>query len=571
MKRFLDYLKPYFSSMIVGFMIKFFGTIMDLLLPWILAYSIDEIVPKQNVNLILFWGLIMILCSFIAVVTNITANRMASRVARDTTKKIRHDLFEKISYLSNRQIDNLTISSLETRLTTDTYNVQQFVGMMQRLGIRSPILLVGGIIVTLLLDPFLSLVLIAIIPCIGFVVYLVSKKGIPLYNNLQISIDNLVGKIREDIAGIRVIKALSKISYEKEQFEVINNKVVKNEKKVSTVMATTNPMMNLFLNLGLTIVIIVGAYRVNLGLSQTGKIIAFLTYFTVILNAMLSITRMFVIYSKAITSLKRIFNVLDEPTDLRLQPKNYEDNKKHILWKDVTFSYNKNKNNLENISFSLEKGQTLGIIGSTGSGKSTVIKLLLRLYDADKGIIRINGHNIQSIPFEKLHSMFGTVLQHDFLFAGSISENISFGRNLTKDDVKKAASLAQANEFIEDFDDTYDHMIAAKGSNLSGGQKQRVLLSRALAKDPEILILDDSSSALDYKTDAKLRKSILDNLEDTTKIIVAQRISSIMHADYILVIENGSITGYGNHDDLIKNCDTYKEINKIQMGGLNVG
>lgn len=567
MRKIIAYLKPYFPRMALGLIIKFTGTIMDLLLPWILAYTIDDIVPQKNMRLIILWGIVMIFCSVVAVLTNIIANRMASKVAMDTTEAVRHDLFEKISYLSCRQVDSFSIPSLESRLTSDTYNIHQMIGMMQRLGVRAPILLLGGIIVTLTLEPVLSLVLILILPFIGLLIYSVSKKGIPLYIGLQQSVDAMVRTVRENISGIRVIKALSKTNYEKQRFSGINAEVVKREKRAGITMALTNPTMNLLLNLGLTLVIIIGAYRVNAGLTQPGKIIAFLTYFTIILNAMLSITRMFVMYSKGTASAERICQILDTPEDLTLEPKSHTEDGYHIVFDHVSFSYHKDKNSIDDISFKLRQGETLGIIGATGSGKSTLIRLLLRLYDVDKGEIRIHGDNIRSIPPEELHTKFGVVFQDDILFADTIAANIDFGRGLSGGQVEAAAASAQAKEFIDSLADGYRHMLTSKSTNLSGGQRQRVLISRALAAQPEILVLDDSSSALDYKTDSMLRKALVNNFKDTTTIIIAQRVSSILNSDHILVLEDGRTLGYGTHEELLQSCQSYREISMSQMGG----
>lgn len=567
MKGILKYIKPYILQMVLGLIIKFTGTIMDLCLPWILAYMIDDIIPQNNVNLIFIYGVIMVICSIIAVTNNIIANRMASRVARDVTREIRHDLFVKISYFSNTQIDKYTIPSLISRMTSDTYNIQRLIGVMQRLGVRAPILLIGGVIVTLTLEPVLSLVLIATLPFVGIMVYYVSKKGVPYYSEFQMYVDKLVRIVRENIIGIRVIKALSKTEYEKSRFEKINKDTSDKEKKASIVMGINSPMMNLILNLGLSIVIIVGAFRVNSGTTEPGKIVAFLTYFTIILNAMLSITRMFVLYSKGSASAMRISEVLEEDEDIVIKNEDYIESKYHIEFNNVSFSYNKDVNAISNINFKLKRGETLGIIGATGSGKSTIIKLLMKFYEVDEGKIRINGYGINGVDKNELHKKFGVAFQNDMIFENTIYENIKFGRDLRKEDIFRAAEYAQAKEFIENLREKYNEHLTSKGSNLSGGQKQRVLISRALAKKPEILILDDSSSALDYKTDSLLRKAINDNFKDTTTIIVAQRISSIKNADKIIVLEEGKIIGYGNHDELIKDCYVYKEISDSQMGG----
>lgn len=567
MSSIFKYLKPHVPKMTVGFIIKFFGTIMDLMIPWMLSYVLDYVVPQKSVKLILFWGLLMILAAGIALATNIGANRMASAVARDTTRSLRHDLFQKISYLSSRQIDYFSIPLLESRLTTDTYNVNQVVGMMQRLGVRAPILLIGGICITLTLEPVLTLVMISVLPFITLVVWLVSRKGIPMYSYLQQGVDILVRTVRENISGIRVIKALSKTDQEKEHFAKVNKEVVRRETRASITMGITNPMMNLLLNFGLTLVILVGAVRVNGGKTQPGTIIAFLSYFTIILNAMLSVTRMFVMYSKGSASAQRIYEVISTAEDLMLKEEAAVEEEDHIVFDHVSFSYKGKSDNLSDISFRLKKGETLGIIGATGAGKTTIINLLMRMYEKKSGEIRINGRPVTSIPPEELHTMFGVVFQNDVLFADTIRANIDFGRKLPEERIIKAAQAAQAMEFINGLPEGFDHMVTARGTNLSGGQKQRVLLARALAGDSDILILDDSSSALDYKTDSQLRQALREGYAGVTTIVIAQRISSILHADHILVLDEGRAIGYGTHEQLMESCELYREISESQMGG----
>ncbi len=575
MKKIFGYLKPYIGRMSLGVIIKFIGTIMDLFIPWILAHIIDNVIPLQNIKLIFIWGVLMIVCSILGVTLNIAANRMAAKVARDTTRRVRHDLFKKISYLSSTQVDEFGIPSLISRMTTDTYNVHNMIGMMQRIGIRAPILVIGGIFMTSSLDLYLTLVLIAILPILGLLVYFVTKKSLPLYKEQQASIDRLVRKVRENIVGIRVIKALSKTEYEREQFRDVNLDVVKKEKKAGMTTAIINPSMSLLLNIGLVFVIIVGAFRVNAGSTEVGKIIAFLTYFTIILNAMMAVTRVFIVFSRASASANRIQEVLNTEEDLVIHATAEENNLKagkpsnkseyHIEFKNVSFSYNSVENNLNNISFKLKKGESLGIIGSTGSGKTTIISLLMRFYDVNEGEILIDGVNIKSIDKVKLSEKFGIVFQNDTIFEDTILENITLGRKIDLEQVKKASAYAQASDFIENIDGNYDAKLDIRGANLSGGQKQRILIARALAGRPEILILDDSSSALDYKTDANLRKEIGDKFKDTTTIIVAQRVSSIMNSDHIIVLEEGEILGYGTHDELINTCEIYKEISQSQM------
>lgn len=552
---------------------------MDLFIPWILAYVIDSVIPVGSLRLIFAWGGVMLVCSILAVSFNIIANRMASRVASDATQIIRHDLFAKTMYLSARQTDAFTKPSLISRLTTDTYNVNQMIGRVQRLGVRAPILLVGGVLFTMSLDPVLSSVLLLVMPVLAVVMVVVSRKGMPLYRKLQSSVDSFVCLVREDIAGIRVIKALSKMDYEKEKFDRINKMVVTCERNAEKTMAVLNPSMNMLLNLGLVGVIIVGAFRVNAGTSEVGKILAFMTYFTIILNAMMSISRMFVIINKAVASAARIDQVLSCEDDLALlgdktgqeaeKADTVEaDAEKEIVFDHVSFSYNKKEPNLKDISFTVRKGEMLGIIGSTGSGKTTLASLLMRLMDVDEGRVLIGGRDVRSFEKEELRSRFGVVFQNDTIFEDTIYENVRMGRQLGREEIVQALSYAQAEEFTQEKERSEGGMLDIRGANLSGGQKQRVLIARALAARPEILILDDSSSALDYRTDAMLRRQLKENFSGTTTILIAQRISSVMHADHILVLEDGEMIGYGTHEELLMGCAVYREISRSQTGDI---
>ena len=571
MKFIYQYLKPFIGIMIVGLLIKTIGTLIELALPYILSYILDDLVPNDGrLSMIILWGGIMILCALIALFCNIKTNRMASKVARDCTRKIRHDLFYRTITLSGKQLDYFTIPSLEARITTDTYNVQNFIGRIQRLGVRAPLLLMGGIIVTLIMDAYLSLVMIAILPIIFVVVLFISLKGVKLYANVQDSVDGMVRVVREDTQGIRVIKALSKVEKEQQRYDKVNKKLINAEKKANLAMGFVNPIMSLLMNLGITFVVLIGAYRVMNRQTEPGKIVAFTQYFTMISTATLSITRIFMMYTKSSASASRIAEVMHTEKDLEvasLDTYPLVENDDYIVFDNVSFSYNQTKDNLKNINFHLSKGKTLGIIGATGSGKTTLINLLMRFYDVNKGSIRIGGKDIRTIPEKDLHTLFGIVMQNDFLFSDTILENIRFGREISQNDIEKATKISQAYDFIMSFPEGFNHVLSQKATNISGGQKQRLLIARALANHPEILILDDSSSALDYKTDANLRKAILQNLEHTTSIIVAQRVSSVMNADLIIVLEEGEIIGMGNHQDLLSTCEVYREISESQMGG----
>ena len=572
------YLRPYFPRMGVGFVIKFLGTVMDLCIPYILAYIIDSVIPTGEKRLVLLWGMLMLVCSFLALSGNVIANRMASKVASDATEVIRHDLFSKTMHLSNGQTDSFTKPSLISRMTSDTYNLHQALGRVQRLGVRAPILLIGGICVTFTLDPVMACVLLATLPLLGFITVYVSGKSIPMYSGLQEANDRFVRLVREDIAGIRVIKALSKTDYETEKFRSVNREVVERERKNGMVMAIINPSMNILLNLGLVGVILVGAYRVNGGASEVGKILAFTTYFTIILNAMMSISKMFTVLSKAIASGNRIWQVLECGEDMEIVEEIYnervggEENASRlpvseIEFEHVTFSYLKQGDaNIRDLSFRIEKGETLGIIGEIGSGKSTIVNLMMRMYDADEGMIRIAGRDVRSYPPEKLKEKFGVVFQNDTIFEDTIAGNVTLGREMDEQQIREALLYARAGEFVEEKTGKEAEALNIKGANLSGGQKQRVLIARALAAKPEILILDDSSSALDYRTDSELRRGIREHFTDTTLVIVAQRVSSIRNADHILVLEDGKPIGYGRHEELLQSCETYAEIARSQMG-----
>ena len=586
MRTVYKYIKPVLWPMIGGLTLKFIAAMFDLTIPYFLETIIDKAAPTGQINQVLFWGVVMLVCSVLALVTNVTANRMAVRNTSKVTKTLRHDLFAKISHLSARKTDEFTVSSLISRLTTDSYNVNDMLVRVQRIGVRAPFLLIGGIIITLTLDPVLTLVLVAMLPIIAVVVYFVTKYSVPIYTHCQQILDKLVRTVQENATGVRVIKALGKGEHERKRFDNVNAGLANENKKAGVIMAITNPAATIVLNIGLTLVVIVGARRVNSGLTEPGTILAFLSYFTIILNAMLGITRVFVICSKGSASAKRIESVLLAEDDMPILPE--EENAQtenadapHIEFRGVTFSYNKKeksdglrseerdyiKNNLTDISFTLSRGQTLGIIGATGSGKSTIVNLLIRFYDPDKGTVLVDGRDVRCIPREELCKKFGIAFQNDFIMANSIFENISFGRDLTEEQVNRAIVLAQAKQMIDELPEGTGYRLTARGTNISGGQKQRMLIARAVAAEPEILILDDSSSALDYKTDASLRKALHSSLPDTTTVIIAQRISSIMNADLILVLDEGSIIGRGRHSELMESCPEYKLIADTQMGG----
>lgn len=563
---FSRYVRAEWKSVSFGLTIKLIGTVMDLFIPWTLAYIINKVTPTKDIRKIVLLGTAMIVMTVVALVLNILANRNANRVSKRIVTRMRSELFRSIMYLTRSRTDEFTVPSLISRVTSDSYHVHSMIGMMQRIGVRAPILVLGGLVVTVLTDPGLALVLLALQPLIFFTVYLISRKGLPLYTALQSQLDRIVLIMRENITGVRMIKALGKEEHERERFDKINRSLIDREKKSAQLMAMTNPLISLYLNIGLALVVLIGALRIQDGSTEIGTIVAFLSYFTMMINSMYAISRIFIVSTKGIASYRRISEVIHTKSDLEILDLPKEDTDYHIAFKNVSFSYYTNKNHLTGVDFGLKRGQTLGIIGPTGSGKTTIVKLLMRFYDVTSGAILISGRDVRSIPFEELYNMFGIVFQDDVLFADTIAENISLGRNIEAEDLAASIEMAQASEFIDRFEDKLNHHLTIRGSNLSGGQKQRLLISRALVANPEILILDDSSSALDYATDQRLRTSIRDHFTDSTRIIIAQRISSIKHSDMILFMSEGTVSGIGTHDELMKNNEEYRATCEAQLG-----
>ncbi len=588
MRFIFSYLKKYRGMIAAAMTIKSIAALGELMLPYVLEHMVDDVVPRQSRALIFGWGAVMIALAVFVRQTNVKANRMSTKVAKESIYEIRRDLFWKSLGLSGNQVDEFGLPSLNSRMTSDSYNVQNFIRSFQAMGVRAPILLIGGIAITLTMDVGLASVLCILAPImIGLVVF-VSWKGIPLYEKVQQCVDDIVRIMRENITGIRVVKALSKEDYEMRRFGEANEQMAGKDIRAGIVMALPGPLMTFVLNVGLTIVVVVGAVRVDGGLTRPGVILAFLTYFNMISMGVMGLNRVFMMMSKANASAARIAAVVhaeDELTPLPEAEAAVTEREDYIVFDHVGFHYGRDsagaehfpgqavgrfdgqgrQKSLDDIDFSMKKGGTLGIIGATGCGKTTIINLLMRFYDADEGAVFIDGKDVRTYDKDALHRMFGVVFQNDVIFADSLKENIAFGRDVSPEQMDAAAADARARDFIREYEDTYEHRAVVRGANLSGGQRQRVLIARALAAAPDILILDDSSSALDYKTDA-LRKAIREHHADTTTIIVAQRISSIMSLDDIIVLEEGKIIGHGTHDQLLEGCPMYQEIYRVQMG-----
>lgn len=544
-------------------MFKFIATMAELSLPLVLDYLIDEIVPTKNITFMVYAGIVMLAAAVVAITCNIVANRLAAKAAGNMTRDLRYALFKKITYLKSGQVDEFTLPSLVSRLTSDTYYVNQAVARTLRLGVRAPILLVGGLVFTFLLNWRLALVLLACIPLVVLVLFVITAKSVPMYYRVQRSADKSVRAMQENISGVRVIKALCKTEYEERKYEAVNAELTADEFRANKLAALTNPIVTLILNLGLVGVIVVGAVVS----APSGTVLAFLSYFVLILNAMLGISKIFVVLSKGVASAGRITRVLETDESVSCEECKGGNPDYAFEFKDVCFSYNGKEDNLKHASFGVRRGQTVGIIGGTGSGKTTVINLLMRFYDAGRGAVYVGGRDVRSYPEGELRRKFGVAFQSDFLIASTVRENIDYFRNLPEENILKAAEVACASEFIEGLEGGLDYALAQKAANLSGGQKQRLLIARALAAEPEILVLDDSSSALDYSTDAKLRKGLKEQYPDCTKLIVAQRVSAVRHADMILVMDDGEIVGAGTHEELKNTCEEYVQICLVQTGG----
>lgn len=562
-------MKKTWSFILLTMVIKFIGTFLELLIPYVLEYIIDVVAPTKSLKMVLVWGGVMIVLAILCRLFNKTANQRAVTSASKNIYRLRQDLFEKTIYLSSDVIDHITLPSLISRLTSDSYNILSFMQSSQTLGVRAPILLLGGFIVTFSMDRGMAMILAVMAPLIIAIVVFISRKGIPLYTTVQKKLDEVVRIMRENISGIRVIKALGKEKREIHHFEMADKDMEKSEIKAGFTMALPTSIVKVFMNIGLVLVVIIGAVRVSEGTMKPGVILAFLSYFQMIMMGVLTLNRFFLMMSKANASSMRIKDTMDSISSLSITEEesgNEKAKEGYIVFDDVSFSYNGSSNAVSHISFSLERGKTLGIIGGTGSGKSTIINLMMRFYDPQKGNIFVDGKNIKSYELPSLRRHFGVVFQNDFIFHDTISSNIKMGRNISDEDMKKAAENAMAAEFIERYEEGYEHYSAIHGAAFSGGQKQRLLISRALSGDSPVIVLDDSSSALDYRTDSMVRKNILSNHKSSSLVIVAERVSAVMNADEILVLHNGEIIGRGRHDHLMESCDEYRDIYQTQMG-----
>ncbi|MEZ0536666.1 ABC transporter ATP-binding protein [Caldicellulosiruptoraceae bacterium PP1] len=571
MKKLFVFLKPFWKAVILAPLLMVIEVVTDLMQPALLARIVDSGVMKGNLNYVIKTGLIMLLLAFIGMVGGIGCTIFASIASQNFGCSLREHLFKKIMSFSFKNIDKFKASSLITRLTNDVMQVQGLVFMSLRVVVRAPLLFIGGIVMVVLINAHLSIILLATIPIVAFSLYIISKRSMPLFSWVQKKIDRVNEVIRENLMGVRVVKAFVRETLEKSRFFIANKELLSTSLRAFSLTLLIWPSMMFAMNLSTILVLWFGAFQVKYGSMHVGEIIAYINYLNQILFSLMMIGNIFLFISRASASADRINEVLSTQVDIQ----NQEDAIKKpikfgkVEFKNVTFKYEDSKSEpvLKNISFVAQPGETIAIIGATGSGKTTLVSLIPRLYDVENGSILIDDIDIKKMDIDTLRKSIGVVFQDTLLFSGTIEENIKWGKfDAQKEEIEYATQIAQAYEFINSFPDRFETIIGQRGVNLSGGQKQRLSLARAIIKNPKILILDDCTSAVDLSSERKIRNALKDTLGKCTTFIVAQRISTIMEADKIIVLDNGEIVATGTHEELIKSCSIYQEIYNSQLG-----
>ena len=550
----------------------------EIVLPKIMASMIDSGIGAEVAGLgtgyILSRALLMIACICIMIIGGIGGHFFAIRASVYFSADLRQGVFEKVQNFSFKNIDNFSTGSLVTRLTNDITQVQNMVRMLLIMAMRSPGMLIGGIIMACSINKELALILAFVIPILAVLIGLLLKTAFPRFSAMQKKLDNLNSGIQENITNVRVIKSFVRQDFETEKFENANSDLMNTTMRALKIVITTMPIMTLAMNITTLLVVWFGGNFVVGGSMGVGDLTAFTTYITQILMSLMMVSMLFLQFSRALASSTRITEVLKTDVDLTDENAGQKDKKVEngrVEFKNVSFKYyeKRKENVLENISFTAEPGEIVGIIGTTGSGKSSLVQLIPRLYDVTDGEVLVDGVDVKKYDLKALREMIGVVLQKNVLFSGTIEENIRWGKkDATHEEIVAACKAAQADGFINEQPDGYNTYLAQGGLNLSGGQKQRLCIARAMIKKPKILILDDSTSAVDTATEAKIRESFYSDLKDTTVFIIAQRISSVKDADEILVVDDGKIKGIGNHDELIKTNEIYQEIYNTQQKGV---
>ena len=559
----MKYIKPYRIQAIIGFLFKMTEAFFELIVPMVVADIIDNGIAKNDSNYILKMGFVLFLLAIIGYCCALICQYFASKTSQGFGTYLRNDMFKAMNAYDYENIDDIGTPSLITRITNDVNQLQLAVAMAIRLVSRSPFLIIGSLIMAFQINVQMALIFLLSAPLLALCIFLVMSKSLPLYIRIQKQLDRVSLICRENLSGIRVIRAFSKQFQEKNRFEEATQKQKDMQIKVGKISALLNPLTSVIVNIAIIFILYIGGIRVNAGSLTQGEIIALINYMNQILLSMFVFANVIVIFNKASASYKRIQEVLAIHPHIHDGSGNTNFQKENLISFDhVTFAY-QGAQALKDLNFKILKGETIGIIGGTGSGKSTLVHLIPRFYDVTQGQILIKGNPIQDYPLKGLREMIGIVPQQAVLFTGTIRENIQWGKKDASDsEIKEALRIAQAT-FVDELDEGLDSMIHQGGKNLSGGQRQRLTIARALVKKPEILILDDSASALDFATDAALRKAL--KTLDSTTIIVSQRVSSVMHADKILVLSHGELVGMGNHQELLETCSLYQEIAKSQL------
>lgn len=570
MKYLNKYIKKYWKLFLTAIGFLSIEAISDLLQPTIMAKIIDVGVANRDMKYVLHMAMIMLMVTILGAIGAITRNIVSSKVSQRFGTELRGDLFRKIQTLSLDNLNQFEGASLITRLTNDVTQVQNFAHRMMRIFVKAPILCVGGLIMATILSIRMAIVLAVVVPMVGILIFFNMQIGYPYYKKVQKSLDRVNSVMREYLEGVRVVKAFNRFGFESKRFEKSNQDYTFISAKALRLTAIFSPAITLVVNFGILAVLWFGGISVNNGNLEVGKIMAFINYMTQILFSLMMISMVFNMFVRARASAERIGEVFMQENDMiQLSTRPLADAKGRIDFENVCFTYKGYSGEpvLKNINLTFFPGQTVGIIGSTGSGKSSLVSLIPRFHDATSGVVKVDGIDVREIDQKELRDIIAIVTQKTTLFTGTILDNIRWGhQNATLEEAQHVANVAQAHEFISSMPDSYNSTLGQGGVNLSGGQKQRISIARALIKRPKILILDDSTSALDVTTETKIRKDLREYSTNLSCIIIGQRITSVMGADNIIVLEDGEIVGEGTHDKLIKECDVYKDIYRSQIG-----
>ncbi|MCM3340789.1 MULTISPECIES: ABC transporter ATP-binding protein [unclassified Paenibacillus] len=569
MMKLFRFLRPY--RIPIGFVLAlvFVQSLSDLYLPTLMSDIVDTGIVQGDTPYILRIGGFMLLVAAGGMICSIGASYLSSKVAAGFGRLLRGKVFAHVENFSLQEFDKIGTASLITRTTNDITQLQQVLIMILRMMVSAPMMCIGGIIMAVSKDAKLTLVLAVAIPLLALAIFAVASKGIPLFKAMQVKLDKLNLVLREGLTGIRVIRSFNRIDHEKERFNEANQDLTNTAVKVNRIMASLMPLMMLAMNFSTIAIIWFGSIRIDNGHMQVGSLMAFIQYAMQIMFSLIMVSIIFVMIPRASASAARINEVLNMQSEIKdaAQVKQANRERGYIEFNDVTFSYpGAEQPAISNISFSASPGETTAIIGGTGSGKSTLLSLIPRFYDVDSGSIMVNGVDVREMAQQDVRSKIGFVPQKAVLFTGTINDNICYGKqDATDEEIRHAANIAQATEFISAMQDGFDSEIAQGGSNVSGGQKQRLSIARALVRRPEIYVFDDSFSALDFKTDAKLRAALKEETTESTVLLVAQRVSTVMDADRIIVLDEGRIAGIGTHRQLMDSCSVYREIVSSQL------